>query len=408
MFKNPLQLLAISCAFLLAGGCSGAAGTTEAGSAGRSAVSVDPRRVTTAVAVELPLERLLVVTGTLAAEQEIVLGMKVSGRISALTVDLGSAVKKGDIIARLDDTDFQLRVRQAEAALQQARVRLGLPRDGSGEDVDLEQTAPVREARAQMDGARARLDRATQLWEKGLLAKSDLDATSSAYKVTEAQYADSLDEASNRLAVLAQRRSELEIARQQLADAVLYSPIDGMIRSRSASIGQYLIAGTPVVTLVQIHPLRLRTDLPEREALNVRIGMPVRLTIEGAEGFHEGRIARLSPSFDETNRTLLVETEIANTRGQLRPGAFARAEIVTSSNQRALVVPHASLVTFAGIDRVFVVENGTAVEKRLKTGRRTEAGVEVLEGIASGAAVILNPGNLTNGESVSATPEAAR
>ena len=349
------------------------------------------------------MEQLVVVTGTLAAEQEVILGLKVAGRISELPVDLGSSVSKGDVIARLDTTDFELRVAQSEAALQQARVRLGLSPEGTSEQVVLEEIAPVRQARAQMDGAKARLDRAIQLADRGLLANSDLDATTSAYKVTEAQYADALDEARNRQGILAQRRSELQIARQQLADAVLYAPIGGAVRGRQANVGQYLAAGTPIVTLVQMNPLRLRTEIPEREARSVRLGMQVRVTVEDAAGIHQGKIVRLSPSFDEVSRTLLVETEVLNSDNALRPGAFARAEIVITSGKRVLMVPPESVVTFAGIDRVFTVQEGKASERRIKTGRRTDAGIEILEGIMPGEQVVLNPGNMTDGEAVAAS-----
>ena len=359
-----------------------------------------PRRVTTIPAANKPLDQLVVVTGTLAAEQEVTLGLKVAGRISELPVDLGSIVQKGDVIARLDTTDFQLRVRQSEAALQQARVRLGLPPTGTNEDVNIEQTAPVRAARAQMDSSRARLDRALQLAENGLMAKADLDAVTGAYKVSEAEYADSLDEAKNRQGILAQRRSELEIARQQLADSVLYAPIAGAVRVRNANSGEYLAAGAPVVTLVQMNPLRLKTEVPERDALQIRTGMMVRVSVEGAAGTHQGRVVRLSPAIDEASRTLLVETEVSNASNVLRPGAFARAEIVVSSSQRGLIVPPAAIATFAGIDRVFVVKDGVASEKRIRTGRRSDAGVEVLEGISAGDQVVIEPGNLADGEKV--------
>jgi RND family efflux transporter MFP subunit len=362
-----------------------------------------PRNVNIATAVEKPLDQLVVVTGTLAAEQEITLGLKVAGRVAELPVDLGSTLNKGDVVARLDTTDFLLRVRQSEASLQQARVRLGLPSTGTSEDVNIEQTAPVRAARAQMDSARARLDRALQLSENGLMAKADLDAVTGAYKVAEADYADALDEAKNRQGILAQRRSELEIARQQLADSVLYAPIAGAIRQRNANVGEYLAAGAPVVTLVQMDPLRLKTEVPERDAMQIRAGMMVRVSVEGAAGTHQGRVVRLSPAIDEASRTLLVETEVSNARNVLRPGAFARAEIVVSSIQHALLVPAASIATFAGIDRVFVVKDGRASEKRIRTGRRTEAGVEILEGIVAGDQVVIEPGSLTDGEKVVAT-----
>jgi RND family efflux transporter MFP subunit len=352
------------------------------------------------MAAKRSIDQLVVVTGTLAAEQEIVLGMKVSGRLAEVSVDLGSAVQKDQPVARLDTTDFQLRVRQADAALQQARVRLGLPPDGESEDIELEQTNGVRQARAQMDAARNHLDRMMLLLEKGLVPKTDVNDANLRFKVADAQYADSLDEARNRQAILAQRRSELEIARQQLADAVLYAPISGMVRQRSANVGQYLVAGAPIVTLVQMNPLRLQTAVPEREARSIRTGQSVHVTVEGAPGVHQGRVARISPSFDEANRTLLVETEVSNAANILRPGAFSRAEIVVSSGQQALMVPPSSLATFAGIDRVFTVKDGKASERRVKTGRRTEEGVEILEGISAGDEVVVSPGNIADGENV--------
>jgi RND family efflux transporter MFP subunit len=385
-------------------GCGTSSGTAATSDSSARAKPVDSlRKVTTVTAAEMPLEQLIVVTGTLAAEQEIILGMKVAGRISELPVDLGSIVQKGDVIARVDTTDFDLRLRQSAAALEQARVRLGLPPTGTNEDVDLERTSLVREARATMDGTKFRLDRAMQLYEKGLMAKSDFDVANSAYKVSEAQYADALDEARNRQGVLSQRKSELEIARQQLADAVLYAPIGGSVRQRSANVGQYVSAGTPLVNLVQMNPVRLRTDVPEREALNIRTGMRVRVTVEGTSSNHEGRVVRLSPSVDESNRTLLVETEIPNPSNLLRPGSFARAEIIASSSQRGLIVPPTAIVSFAGIDRVFTVRDGKASEIRIKTGRRTDTGIEILEGVSAGDQVVINPGNMTDGESVTVT-----
>lgn len=390
---------------LASAGCSGSPGAAAGidSSAKEKPDTNNGRRVTTAPAVEKPIEQLVVVTGTLAAEQEIVLGLKVAGRISELPVDLGSSVEKGDVIARLDTTDFALRERQSEAALQQARVRLGLPPEGTTEDVDLEQTPPVREARAELDAARLRLDRANQLFDRGLMAKADLDTVVSAFRVADAQYADALDEGKNRQGVLAQRLSELQIARQQLADAVLYAPIGGSVRQRNANVGEYLAAGAPVVTLVQMNPLRLRTEVPERDALNIRTGMMVRVFVDGATGTHQGRVSRLSPAIDEANRTLLVETAVSNADYRLRPGAFARAEIVSSSSQLALMVPAEAIVTFAGIDRVFIVQDGQAAEKRVRTGRHTAAGVEILEGVSPGDHVVLNPGNLTDGEKVTVT-----
>ena len=109
------------------------------------------RRVQTMIAGEKDLDQLVIVTGTIAADQEVALGFKVPGRVAEIPVDLGTAVQKGSPIARLDATDFELRVRQSDAALQQARVRLGLSTEASDQSVNIEQTSIAREARAGME-----------------------------------------------------------------------------------------------------------------------------------------------------------------------------------------------------------------------------------------------------------------
>jgi RND family efflux transporter MFP subunit len=155
-----------------------------------------------------------------------------------------------------------------------------------------------------------------------------------------------------------------------------------------------------VVVLVRIHPLRLRLEVPEREADDVRTGQLVQLTVEGDQEIHTGRVARISPSIREDSRTLLVEAEVPNPAGELRPGSFAKAQIVTQSGETAVLVPIASIVSFAGIDKLLTVEGGKAVEKRVRTGRRAGERVEILEGVAAGDTVVLEPGNLVGGQPV--------
>jgi RND family efflux transporter MFP subunit len=358
------------------------------------------RQVRVAAAVETEVARTVAATGTLAAEDHVILGTKVVGRVSEIGVDLGSRVRKGQAIARIDPTDYRLRVNQAEAALQQARVRLGLPAEGNSDEVDPEQTALVRQAAAVLKEARQTHGRMTELLNRNLIARAELDAAVSQLAVAEGRYQDAIEEARNRQGVLVQRRSELEIARQQLADTVIVSPMDGAVSVRQVSVGQYLIAGAPVVTLVRIDPLRLRLAVPEREARAVRIGQVVELTVEGDPAKYEGRVARLSPAIAENNRTLLIEAEVPNLQGVLRPGSFAKADIFVEAGQRIVTVPHDSIVTFAGIEKVLTVADGKAVEKLVRTGRRVGERVEVIEGVAVGDRVVVQPGNLVTGQPV--------
>jgi RND family efflux transporter MFP subunit len=398
-----LSALAVSALAAAGAGCrnEAAAGPAPGRTGGAEAA---PRPVRVVAVARGALPRVVEVSGTLAAEEQVALALKVSGRLAELAVDLGSRVERGQTLGRLAPTDFELRLAQAEAALEQARSRLGLAPDTAGDAVEADATPVVRQARAQLEEARLRHTRAQALARDQLLAPSELDAVAAEYQVAESRYQDALDEVMNRRAVLAQRRSELALARQQLADSTLTAPFAGAVRERHATPGEYVPAGQPIVTLVRLHPLRLRLSVPEREAAALRVGQPVRVKVEGDAALHIGRVARLSPVIEESSRTLRLEAEVANEDGALRPGAFADAEIVTSADEPVLFVPRTAIVPFAGIEKVIAVADGRAVERRVRTGRRHEDQVEVVEGLAEGEPIVASPGNLTGGEPVTAEP----
>lgn len=345
--------------------------------------------------------KVVVATGTLAADEQAGLAFKVPGRLVSIAVDLGSVVRKGDVVARLDRTDYELRVRQAEAALQQARARLGLDPTGKDDSVDIEATGTVRQAKAVLDEAAANRERGQQLFRSGVISKAQLDAYESAYQVAKGKHQDALEEVRNRQAVLLQRRSELDLARQQLADTELRAPYDGAVSERTVTAGEYVAAGGKIATLVRLDPLRLRAEIPEREAAGVRQGQTVQVRAEGAPEAASGRVARLSPVVNAQNRVLVVEVEVDNGRRVLKPGGFARAEIATDLGATALTVPSSAVVSFAGIEKVFTVKDGKALEAIVTTGRRIDDRVEITGGIDAGAQVVESPGNLVTGQPVS-------
>jgi RND family efflux transporter MFP subunit len=390
---------------LLAIGAAGCTGESKASQEKQAAASPPPpREVRVVDAVEQRVARTVVAAGTLAAEDQVVVGTKVPGRLAEIAVDMGTRLRRGQVVARLDASDYRLRVEQAEAALQQARARLGLPLTGADERVDPEQTSIVRQARAVLEEARLTRDRSAKLVEQDLIARAQFDTAEANLKVAEGRYHDALEEVRNRQALLAQRRSELELARQQLTDTAMTSPIEGAVAVKQASVGEYLAAGAPVATVVQLHPMRLRVNVPEREAVDVRTGQAVRLTVEGDATVYHGRVVRLSPIVQEQSRTLSVEAEIPNERGTLKPGAFARAEIVTEASQPVIRVPASALVTFAGIEKLLVVRQGRIVELRVQTGRRGGDSVEIVGGLKPGEQVVLQPGSLTSGQAVVIRP----
>jgi RND family efflux transporter MFP subunit len=244
-------------------------------------------------------------------------------------------------------------------------------------------------------------DRAQQLFEQQLIPRSDLDTAIAAHQIAEGGYENAIEEIRNRQAMLSQRRSELDFAKHQLEQTVLLSPMDGAVSARQGSEGQFVPAGSPVVRIVRLHPLRLRLPVPERAVSGVRVGQQVKIRIEQDPNTYYGRVARLSRSIDESNRTLMVEAEIPNEQGLLRPGAFARAELVIATDRTAIFVRATALVTFAGIEKVFLAENGKSLEKPVKTGRRNGDKIEITEGVNPGELVVVDPGNLVGGQPIS-------
>src|SRR5437870_2903715 len=356
-------------------------------------------QVKTAPVMETPVGETVTVNGTLNAFDQTTVSVKVPGRLQSISVDLGSVVRKGQAIGQLEQSDYKLGVQQAEASLAQARARLGLSPDGSDDRVTAEQTGTVREAKAVLEEAKARRDRAAKLISQGIVPRAEFDTVDSDYKVALSRYQDALEEIRNRQGVLAQRRSELALAKQQLADSVVYAPMAGVVQEKKASVGEYLAAGAPVVEIVRIDPLRLRADVPERESRKVRVGQHVRVVVEGDVSSYTGLIRRVSPTITQQSRVLTVEADVPND-GKLKPGSFVRAEIVTNESSSAITVPTSAVVTFAGIDKVLEVQNGKAVERAVTIGRRGTDWVEILSGVNVGEKVVVNPGNLQTGQSV--------
>ena len=233
------------------------------------------------------------------------------------------------------------------------------------------------------------------------MSASELETTEAAYKVASSRYDDAIVEVRNRQALMAQRRAELEIARQQLIDTAIRAPFEGVVQERRASSGEYVNVGTPLVTIVRMNPLRLRLEVPEREAANIRVGQKTRLRVEGNTNVYTGEIKRLSPAIEELTRMLWVEADVANP-GELRPGSFAKAEIVTDAKLRGILVPSTAVASFAGVEKVFVAREGKAVEKPVTTGRRIGNAVEILIGLDVGEVLVIDPGDLISGQPINA------
>jgi HlyD family secretion protein len=394
--------MAVPCA-LAAMGCQSSDAKPGAEAPGGRAGEAAAREVRLARVSASTLEQVIEIAGTLAADDQVTLATKVPGRLATIDVDMASPVKQGQLVAQIEATDYEFGVQQAQASLGQARAQLGLPANASSERLDVDATALVRQAQATLEEARANAARLAKLADEGLTPQADLDAARATLLRSEASIDSAREEVRLRQAQVRQRESELSIARQRLADTAIRSPLDGFVQARRASRGEYLAAGAPVVEVVRIDPLRLRLAVPEREATSLRAGQAVRVRVSGqigpdAAAEHVGVVARLAPSLDAQSRSLLIEADIKNP-GTLRPGNFVQARIIVGQ-RNVLMVPESAVVTFAGLQKVILVDAGKAVERTVTTGDVQGDAIEIVTGLREGDHVVDAPGALQQGQPV--------
>jgi len=306
-------------------------------------------------------------------------------------VDLGSRVNQGDAVAVLETEDYDLRLKQAEAAVEQTRARLGLG-PGEGDKVVAEGTALVRQAAASLKEARLMNQNASEMFKLGIVSNVDYQRAGVNLQAAEARYQGAIEEIYRTQAELLQRRQDAALARQLLTDTVIRAPFRGAITERIAGLGEYLAVNAPVVVLVRSHPLRVRLQVPERQSFQIRIGQRIDLTFEGQAAPRPGRVIRISPAIEAQSRTLIIEGEMPNEDGRLRAGAFVEATVVVNPDARGLAIPRDAVLNFAGIDRVFIVKDGALAERIVRLGRRMDnERVQVASGLEPGDTYVLQP-----------------
>jgi multidrug efflux pump subunit AcrA (membrane-fusion protein) len=355
--------------------------------------------VTTAAAISRELPRFFEATGSLAGDQQTDVAPSIAGKVVAVGVDLGSYVKRGQMIVRLDDVDSKLRVEQAQAqveqakaALRQAEEKVGLR---SGQAFDPNRVPEVANARVALDLAEKNLRRSERLIESGDVSRSAYDQQKAQRDQLKEQHEAALSLArQNHAAVLTARanlanaETQLGLARRNLSYNLVFSPIDGYVAERNADLGEYVSPTSKVATIVRINPLRIRIDIPEQAIPEVNVGQAVSVTTSAwPDKNFSGRIARISPNVTPSSRTLSVEAEIENGSGALKPGQFASVRILQSRSQPAVLIPTRAVLTESGVSRVFVIKDGQAQQRLVQLGQTESDLVEIKSGVAEGEQV---------------------
>lgn len=355
--------------------------------------------VTTAAAISRELPRFFEATGSLAGDQQTDVAPSIAGKVVAIGVDLGSYVKRGQMIVRLDDVDSKLRVAQslaqvdqAKAALRQAEEKVGLQ---SGQAFDPDRVPEVENARVALELAEKNLRRAEKLIESGDVSRSSYDQQKAQRDQLREQYESARSLARQNYAAVSTARanvanaeSQLGLARRALSYALVFSPIDGYVAERNADLGEYVSPSSKVATVVRINPLRIRIEIPEQAIPEVSVGQSVSVTTSAwPDKNFSGRIARISPSVAADSRTLSVEADIENKSGELKPGQFATVRILQSRSESAVLIPARAVRTESGVSRVFVIKEGRAEQRLVQLGQAESDLLEVKSGVAEGEQV---------------------
>jgi len=322
-------------------------------------------------------------------------------------------VSKGQMLVRLEDADYKLRVDQAvaqldsaKAGVRQAEEKLGLQ---PGQKFDPERVADVSVARANYNLAESNFQRAQKLIESGDISRAEFDQRKSQRDALKQAYESAIAQArQNYAAVLVARtnvtnaQTQVDLARRTLSYTVVTAPIGGYVLDRPVDVGTYVSTTTKVATIVKTNPLWIRIDIPEQAVQQIKTWQSVSLsTTSWPDRTFSGRVARISPNVSASSRTLTVEAEIDNRGGALKPGQFATVRILLPQSEAAVLVPQRGLRTISGATYVFVIKNGHAEQRLVQSGQTEGDLVEIKSGVLADEVVATsNVEQLSDGAAV--------
>lgn len=290
--------------------------------------------------------------GSLRSDESVQIAPEIAGRIAEIVFKEGQEVKQGDVLVKLDDT-------LARAEVSQARARHAF--------------------------AKSNYDRLNVLARTGMVTERAREEATSNFQVAAATV-------------------ELSLAR--LSKHVLQAPFPGVVGLRRASVGAFISVPTPIVNLEKIDVLKMDFKIPEIHLGEVSVGQSVGVIVDSLpERTFAGTIYAIDPLVDVNGRSLQIRARLANPERVLRPGLFARIVIKGKTERTVLTVPESAIMPRSGEAFVYQVQDGKAVETKVRLGMRKAGSVEVIEGLAPGAAVVVaGHQRLRNGAAVEVVP----
>lgn len=350
-------------------------------------VDASARAEITDVAVEAPLirtvkvgradvERTVRLTGSVQAQHEVAVFARLQDRVDRLAVNVGDKVRAGQTLATVEHKEIAWQAKQAQAAVKAAQAGLLV-------------------AQAGRDGAQLELDRTKQLAEGGAAPPAALEGAELKFRLAEAQVAAAA-------AQVAQAQAAAGLMNQQVANARITSPIDGVVTARHAALGAMASHSVPSFVIQDTGTLKLETSVDLATFASLEKGQKVSITVEDLPGeTFEGTVALMSPTLDAQTRRASIEIDIDNGTGRLLPHAFAQASVTLGRLEDALVVPREAVLLTAQGALVYRVRDGAVQAVTPKLGPGTDALFAVLEGLEEGDVVALGGlGQLSDGARV--------
>lgn len=357
------------------------------------------------------VQRKVEAVGTLRGFEEVTISAKTEGRVKRLLRDVSDRVKPGELLIEIDPTDYELAVRQAEKTLQVEMAKLGV-QEPPGPNFDVKQLPAVQQAVARLDNAKLRVDRVQAAG--GAVSQEDTADKRADLRVAEAEYQNQIMMMKAGLATIQMKQEALAMSRQQLNDTKIYAAtpmlavpllqhgITYVITHRPVAEGSFVRVGTELCKLVIDQALKLRLPVPERYISEVKLGQEAAVFSVAYPTAFRGVVARINPAIEPATRTFEVEVVVPNLEMRLRPGGFARAHLLIKKQSDTVTVPLTALVTFAGITKIFVLENNTAREVVVTLGEQTDEWAEIVTPALKPGTVVITSGQtaLANGAKV--------
>lgn len=303
-----------------------------------------------------PLRPFVETIGSLNPYEEVIVSAEVDGILKDIMIDEGTVVSKEMILTTIDDTDYSLEVKRAEAALKQTEATL--------------------------ENTRVEYKRKEALYKEELVTKQQFDDVSTRLSLTEAD----VDRA----------KASLSLAKQKLSKTRIYSPLSGVVKEKKVERGNYVRNGTPLFTIIQTNLLKLNFTMSEKDVGKLKTGQDVLFKVDTLpDKEFRGKLSLIYPSLEEKTRTLQVEANVPNPNGILKPGLFAHVILYTGAERDTIVVPVTALLYEGEKIKVFVIEGDRAKERSVAAGQKyrlkSEVGefTEVTEGIKEGEQIVI-------------------